>query len=82
MLARVMPTRKLHVYFITMALLVTLLIGATRVYLGVHYPTDVLAGWAVGAAWALLWWLIARWTIRKPEPGAEQLKSDGPTDAN
>ncbi len=82
MLARVMPTRKLHVYFIGMALAVTILIGSTRVYLGVHYPTDVLAGWAVGSAWALLWWLIARWTIRHGEPGAEQLKVEGAANAN
>jgi len=82
MLARVMPTRKLHLYFIGIALLITILIGCTRVYLGVHYPTDVLAGWAVGAAWALFWWLIARWVIRRPEPGAEQIKTDGAGDAN
>jgi undecaprenyl-diphosphatase len=82
MLARVMPTWKLHLYFIGMAILVAILIGCTRVYLGVHYPTDVLAGWAVGAAWALWWWLIARWTIRSPEPDAELLKTDGPAHAN
>lgn len=34
------------------ALLVTL-IGITRVYLGVHYPSDVLAGYAVGFSWAM-----------------------------
>jgi undecaprenyl-diphosphatase len=71
MLARVMPTRKLHVYLIGVALFLAILIGLTRVYLGVHYPTDVLAGWTAGAAWALLWWLIARWAIPGPEPRAE-----------
>ena len=71
MLARIMPTRKLHVYFIGMALALAILIGLTRVYLGVHYPTDVLAGWAAGAAWAVLWWLIARWLVPRPEPVAE-----------
>jgi undecaprenyl-diphosphatase len=66
MLARVMPTRKLHFYLIGVAIFLAILIGVTRVYLGVHYPTDVLAGWTAGTAWALLWWLIARWAIVEP----------------
>ena len=43
-----------------MAVALTLAIGASRVYLGVHWPTDVLAGWTVGAAWALATWLVER----------------------
>jgi undecaprenyl-diphosphatase len=46
---------------VVVALLMALLVGATRVYLGVHYPTDVLAGWSAGLAWALLCWLVARY---------------------
>lgn len=54
-----------RLYFIAVALLLTLLIGLTRVYLGVHYPTDVLAGWTAGLTWALLAWLVASWLQRR-----------------
>jgi undecaprenyl-diphosphatase len=43
-----------------LAIALTLLIGLTRVYLGVHYPTDVLAGWIAGSAWALGWEVFDR----------------------
>ncbi len=38
----------------TVAALVVFAIGLSRVYLGVHYPSDVLAGWTAGSFWALL----------------------------
>jgi undecaprenyl-diphosphatase len=60
LLTQVVARRVDKVYFITVALVLTLLIGVSRVYLGVHYPTDVLAGWSVGLAWALLCWVVAR----------------------
>lgn len=40
------------------AISLTFLVGLSRVYLGVHWPTDILAGWCLGAAWAALWWLV------------------------
>jgi undecaprenyl-diphosphatase len=46
-------------YLIGSALLLSGLIGVSRVLLGVHYPTDVLAGWVAGTAWALLCWMVA-----------------------
>ena len=57
--ARMRPDPRVGVFVLTLAILVTLIVGISRIYLGVHWPTDVLAGWAVGSAWAILCWLVA-----------------------
>ncbi|MGE0153426.1 MAG: phosphatase PAP2 family protein [Reyranellaceae bacterium] len=65
LLARAQAHRRLKFYLIGVAMTLTLLIGISRVYLGVHWPSDVLAGWSVGSAWALMCWAVALWLQRR-----------------
>ncbi len=60
LLARVLPSRRERLYVMACAVFLVGIIGLSRIYLGVHYPSDVLAGWSAGFAWALVWWMIAR----------------------
>lgn len=59
MLANINRDHATRVFSIALAILIATLIGASRVYLGVHYPTDVIAGLAIGSAWASAVWLAA-----------------------
>jgi undecaprenyl-diphosphatase len=79
LLARSHERKRLKAYFLLLAVLLTVAIGVTRVYLGVHWPTDVLAGWTAGAVWALLCWLAARALQKRQalEPETEHALNSG-----
>ena len=61
LLASIHNSWRVKVFFLGIAIFLTVIVGVTRVYLGVHYPTDVLAGWCVGAGWAAICWTAFHW---------------------
>jgi len=65
LVARTLPQRKLKIFVLSIAVFAVILVGVSRVYLGVHWPTDVLAGWLAGAAWAAVCILGARFLARR-----------------
>ena len=66
LLASGQSSRGVRAYVVGLSVAVTILIGLSRLYLGVHWPSDVIAGWSAGAAWALLFWIVV---ARTREPG-------------
>jgi undecaprenyl-diphosphatase len=58
LMAQTQPNRRLRAYLISLAIVLVLAVGISRVYVGVHWPTDVVSGWLVGASWALLCWYV------------------------
>jgi undecaprenyl-diphosphatase len=59
LLAQRESRNSIKVFFLGSAMLLTFLVGTSRIYLGVHFPTDVLAGWIAGSVWAMICLLVA-----------------------
>lgn len=72
MLVPLVASRALKAYVVVVALFLVAAVGVSRVLLGVHYPSDVAAGWLVGATWALVCGAVMRALQRRDvveEPG-------------
>ena len=65
LIAQTTTRRAAGAYVLGLAVLLTLLVGASRIYLGVHFPSDVLAGWFLGAAWAMFCLGVALWLQKR-----------------
>lgn len=72
MLTRAFPRQRFKVFVLVIGMVLAMLVGLTRIYLGAHWASDVFAGWAVGAAWAMILWLVAyavaRWQKHRRAP--------------
>ena len=73
LMARVDRNPRVKALVLSLGVSITLLVGISRIYLGVHWPSDVVAGWCIGAAWASLCWFVAlqlqrRGEVEAPDP--------------
>ncbi|SFI07410.1 phosphatase PAP2 family protein [Planctomicrobium piriforme] len=78
LIATAVGRKRLKVYVIAVALFLTFAVGCSRVFLGVHYPTDVAAGWMAGLSWALLCWLAARFLQSRGQVEQPSVPPDEP----
>ena len=66
-IASLEPRRATKALTYVVAVALTIMVGFSRVYLGVHWPSDVLGGWCLGAAWALAGWIVLN-RVTRTEP--------------
>ena len=79
-LSQAEKSRSAKIYILSLGVLISVIVGASRVYLGVHWPSDVLAGWVIGAGWALLFWVLAEYLKMRnvlKKRGDEDTQSSG-----
>jgi undecaprenyl-diphosphatase len=72
LLCRTQSSVAVKAYILSVAAFLTMIVGVSRVYLGVHWPTDVIAGWLLGGTWALLCWFVMVWLQSRGEIEPEQ----------
>ena len=77
MLTRAFPRRRFKAFVLGVGILLALLVGLTRIYLGAHWASDVFAGWAVGAAWAMALWLVS-YAVSRRQRAADAPLQDEP----
>jgi undecaprenyl-diphosphatase len=75
MLMRITERRATKLYCLAIAIILTALVGVSRVWLGVHYPTDVIGGWMIGFVWASICWLATQRAEARARIDAERSKS-------
>ena len=72
LLASTRTLQRERTYILLVAALLALLVGVSRVTLGLHWATDVLGGWAFGAAWAIAGLLLSQWLVLRDAPQEKQ----------